>query len=145
MFISTLCYAMKNNNDPIFDQHTLRSMWRWQHLTNKERDYGKPFNEQTSKGTKRTVFSMHAITYLRFTIKMQKLYWVKKLDTLLMPLGKAWKRTLTMINISIAAGLKKSLTINQPTGNVIVQIAQSVGPRLFSVWAYKEIMGDNSM
>jgi len=87
-----------NNNDPIFDQHALRSMWAVDStLTNIERKLCKRFlmsNKGKWKQSGAGPSGMRCYNlYVRFIRKMQKFnIGLKKVDTLLMPLGQALKR-----------------------------------------------------
>jgi len=118
---------LKNNNNPIFDQHTLRSMWAVDStLTNKERELCKTFlmnkkGKWKQNGAGSSGMQCYNL-YLRFIRKMQKFnIGLKKLGTLLMPLGQALKRnTENYYKFCDICGWahKKSLTLLlQPTAN----------------------------
>ncbi len=91
---------LKDNNNPIFDQHTLRSMWAVDSaLTNDERIFCKNFLMNKNGKWKPSGGGGSGLQcynlYLRFIRKIQKFnVTLKKLDMLLMPLGQALKKNI---------------------------------------------------
>jgi len=89
---------LKNSNNPIFDQHTLRSMLAIDStLTNKERGLCENFlvkknGKWKQSGSGPSGFQCYDL-YVRFIRKMQKFnIELRVLDSLLMPLGQALKK-----------------------------------------------------
>lgn len=89
---------LKDNNQPIFDQHTLRSMWAIDNsLTRAERSFCKKFlmnnkGKWKSSGSGSSGMQCYGL-YKRFIRKVQRFYNdIKRLDVLLMCLGQALKK-----------------------------------------------------
>jgi hypothetical protein len=101
---------LKDNNDPIFDQHTLRSMWAVDSsLTREEGAFCKHFlmndkGKWKASGSGSSGMQCYDL-YNRFIKRVQSFYNdIKRLDMLLMSLGRALKKILeTTMNSAIFA------------------------------------------
>ena len=97
---------LRDNNDPIFDQHTLRSMWAVDSsLTREEGALCKKFlmnNKGKWKPSGSGSSGMQCYyLYKRFIRSVQSFYnGIKRLDMLLMSLGQALKKNTKNYDIS---------------------------------------------